>query len=164
MSRLGAMPTDPGVLRRAFGCFPSGVTAVCALDAGVPVGMAASTFTPVSLAPPLVSVCVQGTSATWPRLRGRRRIGVSVLAEDQDAVCRSLAAKDGDRFAGVGWEADEAGGVYIHGAGLWLECSMHAELPGGDHTIALLEIRSLRVEPDRSPLVFHGSQFRRLAS
>jgi flavin reductase (DIM6/NTAB) family NADH-FMN oxidoreductase RutF len=58
----------------------------------------------------------------------------------------------------------EAGGVYIHGAGLWLECSMHAELPGGDHTIALLEIRSLRVEPDRSPLVFHGSQFRRLAS
>lgn len=163
MSPLEAPATDPAVLRRAFGCFPSGVTALCALDGGTPVGMAASTFTPVSLAPPLVSVCVQDTSATWPKLRGQHRLGVSVLAEGQDAICRSLASKEGDRFADVDWEAAEDGSVFIHGASLWLECSVHAELPGGDHTIALLEIQSLTVQPDRAPLVFHGSRFRRLA-
>lgn len=163
MSPLDATPADPAELRRAFGCVPSGVTAVCGLDSGIPVGMAASTFTPVSLTPPLVSVCMQDTSATWPRLRGLRRLGVSVLAEDQDAICRSLAGKDGDRFASIDWDADEAGGVYVHGAGLWLDCSLYAELPGGDHTIVLLEVQGLRVEPDRAPLVFHGSRFRRLA-
>ncbi|ULR55625.1 flavin reductase family protein [Streptomyces deccanensis] len=164
MSPLVTTPTDPAVLRQAFGCFPSGVTALCALDAGTPVGMAASTFTPVSLQPPLVSVCVQDTSSTWPRLRRQSRLGLSVLAEGQDLVCRSLAARGGDRFAGVDWESGEDGGVYVHGANLWLDCSVHAELPGGDHTIVLLEIHGLKADPDREPLVFHGSRFRRLAA
>ena len=164
MSPLVTTPTDPAVLRQAFGCFPSGVTALCSLDAGTPVGMAASTFTPVSLAPALVSVCVQDTSTTWPKLRRQRHLGLSVLAEDQDTVCRSLAAKGGDRFADVDWAAGDDGSVYIHGANLWLDCSLYAEIPGGDHTIVLLEIHGLRAEPDRAPLVFHGSRFRRLAS
>ena len=164
MSPLVATPTDPVVLRQAFGCFPSGVTALCALDSGTPVGMAASTFTPVSLQPALVSVCVQDTSSTWPRLRKQSRLGLSVLAEGQDLVCRSLATKNGDRFTDVGWEAGEDGSVYVLGAALWLDCSIHAELPGGDHTIVLLEIHGLKAEPERAPLVFHGSRFRRLAA
>ncbi|MFF7311747.1 flavin reductase [Streptomyces sp. NPDC008137] len=163
MSPLVATPADPAVLRQALGCFPSGVTALCALDAGTPVGMVASTFTPVSLEPPLVSVCVQDTSSTWPKLRKRGRLGLSVLAEGQDTICRSLAGRGGDRFADVGWEAYEDGSVYVHGSGLWLGCSLYAEFPGGDHTIVLLEIHGLKAEPDRAPLVFHGSRFRRLA-
>ncbi|MFI5678717.1 flavin reductase family protein [Streptomyces cellulosae] len=164
MSPLVATPADPAVLRQAFGCFPSGVTALCALDSGTPLGMAASTFTPVSLQPPLVSVCVQETSSTWPKLQKRSRLGLSVLTEGQDLVCRSPAAKNGDRFADVGWEAVEDGSVSIHGANLWLDCSIHSEIPGGDHTIVLLEIHGLKAEPDRAPLVFHGSPFRRLAA
>ncbi|MFD5128446.1 flavin reductase family protein [Streptomyces olindensis] len=70
-----------------------------------------------------------------------------------------LARRRGHRHG----EASAGGGVYIHGAGLWLDCSVHAELPGGDHIIVLLEIHGLRAEPDREPLVFHGSRFRRLA-
>lgn len=93
MSPLHATPTNPALLRQAFGCFPSGVTAVCALDSGAPVGMAASTFTPVSLSPALISVCVQDTSTTWPKLRRRSHVGVSVLAQGQDEICRSLAGK-----------------------------------------------------------------------
>ena len=164
MSPLVTAPMDAAVLRQAFGCFPSGVTALCALDSGTPVGMAASTFTPVSLEPALVAFCVQDTSSTWPRLRGQRRLGLSVLAEGQDLFCRSLAARNGDRFAGVDWESGEDGSVYVHGASLWLDCSVHAELPGGDHRIVLLRIHGLKAEPDRAPLVFHGSRFRRLAA
>ncbi|WP_371582536.1 flavin reductase family protein [Streptomyces sp. NBC_01314] len=163
MSSLDATPTSSALLRQAYGCFPSGVTAVCALDSGSPVGMAASTFTPVSLSPALISVCMQDTSTTWPKLRRRSHVGVSVLAQGQDAICRSLAGKESDRFTGVDWDADDDGGVYIHGAGLWLSCSLHAELPGGDHTIVLLEIQGLKAEPDREPLVFHNSRFRSLA-
>ncbi|WP_026178335.1 flavin reductase family protein [Streptomyces hokutonensis] len=163
MSPLSTEPTDPLLLRRAFSCFPSGVTAMCASDSRTPVGMAASTFTPVSLAPPLVLVCIQDTSTTWPRLRERHRLGLSVLAEGQDGICRSLADKKGNRFAGIDWEADDDGSVYIHNASLWLACSPYSELPGGDHTIVLLKIHGLKVEPDREPLVFHGSRFRRLA-
>jgi flavin reductase (DIM6/NTAB) family NADH-FMN oxidoreductase RutF len=57
---------DQALLRQAFGCFPSGVTAFCGLLDGVAVGMAASSFTWVSLDPALVSVCVANSSTTWP--------------------------------------------------------------------------------------------------
>ena len=75
---------DPQRLRHVFGAFPSGVAAVAALVGGVPVGIAASSFTSVSLDPPLVSLCVAHTSTTWPLLRGADRLGVSILGEAQD--------------------------------------------------------------------------------
>ncbi|NED85961.1 flavin reductase family protein, partial [Streptomyces sp. SID11233] len=96
-------------LRRAFGCFPSGVTALCARRGGHPLGLAASSFTSVSMDPPLVSVCVQHTSTTWPKLRALPRLGVSVLAEGQDEICGRLASRSGDRFAGVDWCASASG-------------------------------------------------------
>ncbi|MET9827939.1 flavin reductase family protein [Streptomyces sp. NPDC006385] len=154
---------DARTLRQAFGCFPSGVTAVGGLVGGEPVGMAVSSFTSVSLTPPLLSVCIRASSSTWPRLRDRRRLGLSVLAEDQDAACRRLADRDRNRFAGVRWRATPEGAVFLDGASAWFECSLAAELPGGDHTIALLRIHRVRTDPATPPLVFHGSRFRRLA-
>jgi hypothetical protein len=67
---------DQALLRQAFGAFPSGVTAFCGLIDGVAEGMAASSFTSVSLDPPLVSVCVANTSTTWPKLARLDRLGV----------------------------------------------------------------------------------------
>lgn len=159
---LDTLRADPVELRRAFGCFPSGVTAVCTLVDGVPDGMAASSFTSVSVDPPLVSVCVQDTSTTWPRLRHRKRLGVSVLAESQDVTCKNLAMKTGDRFAGVDWTATDEGAVFVRGATVWLDCSVYEEVTAGDHLIVLLHIHGLRAEPDVAPLVFHGSRFRQL--
>jgi flavin reductase (DIM6/NTAB) family NADH-FMN oxidoreductase RutF len=154
--------TSESRLREAFGCFPSGVTAVCALIDGVPQGMAASSFTSVSLTPPLVSLCIQRTSSTWPRLRDRR-LGLSVLAEGQDDACLRLSARNGDRFHDVEWEPGPHGSVFISGSSAWLECSLHEEVPAGDHLIALLRIHGLHTA-ENPPLVFHGSRFRRLAA
>ena len=150
------------VLRRAFAVFPSGVTAVCASVDGRPVGLAASSFTSVSLDPPLVSVCIAHTSGTWPSLRAAGRVGVSVLAEGHASIARQLAGKSGDRFAGVDWAEGPDRSVFIHGAALWLDCSVSREVPAGDHDIVLLEIRAVTPHPDRNPIVFHGSQFRQL--
>jgi flavin reductase (DIM6/NTAB) family NADH-FMN oxidoreductase RutF len=87
-----------------------------------------------------------------------------VLAECHEVACRALALKDGDRFADLEWEQNADGAVFVHGASAWLDCSVHAEIPAGDHAIVLLAIRGLRAEPHVQPLVFHGSQFHRLAS
>jgi flavin reductase (DIM6/NTAB) family NADH-FMN oxidoreductase RutF len=158
------MVVEEAELREVFGCFPSGVIAVCAIVDGAPVGMAASSFTAVSVAPALVSICIQNTSTTWPRLRERPRLGLSVLAECHGEACVSLSRKVGDRFAGVSWTELPDGGVLVHGASAWLDCRPATELAAGDHTIALLEICATGTDPDTPPLVFHGSRFRRLAA
>jgi flavin reductase (DIM6/NTAB) family NADH-FMN oxidoreductase RutF len=150
MIEMEPVTADMTMVRRAFGCFPSGVTAVCATVGGEPVGMAASSFTSVSVAPPLVSVCIQDTSRTWPKLRDRPPLGLSVLAEEHDAACLSLSRKVGDRFDGVSREAGTQGGVFVHGASAWLDCSLYAEVPAGNHAIALFRIHRLARIPTRS--------------
>jgi flavin reductase (DIM6/NTAB) family NADH-FMN oxidoreductase RutF len=153
---------DPLTLRSAFAQFPTGVVSLCAEVDGSPVGLAASTFVPVSLDPPLVAFCVQNTSATWPRLTGRPRIGVSVLGESHEAAARSLASKTGDRFAGLTLHTTAEGAVLLDGASAWLECSVQQEVPAGDHAVVLLRVHGLQTTPGVAPLVFHGSAFRSL--
>lgn len=154
---------DQALLRQAFGCFPSGVTAFCGLLDGDAEGMAASSFTSVSLDPPLVSVCVANTSTTWPKLARLERLGLSVLADDHAPIAKALAAKNGDRFESVDWMATDSGAVFVHGATLWLECSPYKRVDAGDHEIVVLQIVALAMYPDIAPMVFHRSNFRELA-
>jgi flavin reductase (DIM6/NTAB) family NADH-FMN oxidoreductase RutF len=136
------------------------VVALCSLIDGSPVGMVASTFACVSLAPPLVSVCIQRVSTTWAKLKHARRIGVSCLSAAQGEACRQLAAKSDDRFAGLDWSQTDAGAVLLDGATALFDCRLYREIPAGDHEIILLEISAIQMKPDLEPLVFHGSTFR----
>jgi len=161
MIRMQPVST-PEQLRRAFGSFPSGVAAICARVDKVPVGMAASSFTSVSVEPPLVSVCIQKTSSTWPILRDRARVGLSVLGQHHDQAVRQLASKEGDRFGGVEWDAGPYDSLFIRGSSAWLEVSLFQEVPAGDHIIALLEVHGLDTAEHMLPLIFHGSKFHKL--
>ena len=155
---------DTTGLREAFGRFPSGVTAVCALGGnGEPIGIAASAFVGVSMEPPLVGLCVQYTSATWPLLRDRPRLGLSVLGDAQDRTCRQLASKTGDRFAGLDWHTTDEGALLLHGATAWLDCSVERSVPAGDHELVLFRVQRQCTHPHLGPLVFHASTFHTLA-
>lgn len=140
----------PSSLREAFGHFPTGVVAIAAEVDGVRQGLAASTFVPVSLEPPLVSFCVQNTSTTWPKLTGVPMLGISVLGEAHDAAVRTLAAKTGDRFAGLETVFNDAGAVFIKGTSVWLESAIEQLVPAGDHTIVVLRVNQVKVDPQRS--------------
>ncbi|ANW66785.1 oxidoreductase [Mycolicibacterium murale] len=159
-------PSDlsPTTLREAFGHFPSGVIAIAAEVDGTRVGLAASTFVPVSLDPPLVSFCVQNSSTTWPKLEDLPLLGISLLGEAHDAAARTLAAKTGDRFAGLTTVSTEGGAVFIDGTSVWLESAIEQLVPAGDHTIVVLRVTSLTVHEDVAPIVFHRSTFRRLGA
>lgn len=161
------LPSEEGAfasteLRRVFGAFPTGVTAIAALVDGVPVGLAANSFTTVSLDPPLLSVCVAHTSTTWPALSDRDRIGVTVLGADQERDCAQLAARGTDRFAGLDWHATADGAVLLDHGSAWFDCSIEQIIRAGDHDIVLLRVHALDADHGAPPLVFHASRFRRL--
>lgn len=150
------------LLRTAYGRFPSGVVAVAAMDGERPVCMVASSFVAVSMEPALVAFCVQWTSQTWPRLHRAPRLGISVLGDGQERVARRLASRDEAKFDGIGHRATAEGAVFIEGATAWFDCSVTNVLDAGDHGFVLLALESLSVPPAVEPLVFHGSEFRRL--
>ena len=154
---------DPHTLRAAFGAFPSGVVAVAAEVDDALVGMAASSFTSVSLEPALVSFSVANTSSTWPVLRSSRHLGLSVLADHHSDVCRQLAGPADHRFEGLDTTSTDDGAVLLDDAVATFDCTVHREIEAGDHTLVLLQLHAVRDSGGALPLVFHRSGFGRLA-
>ncbi len=162
MNILSNISEEPD-LRCLFGRFPTGVTALCAMEQDRPVGMTASAFVAISLNPPLVSVCIKHGSATWRQLRTRPRIGISFLGHAHAATARQLAQKDGDRFLGLDHEVTSDGAIFLANATAWLECSLDQQIAAGDHDIVLLRLHRAAVSDDVMPLIFHSSGFHTLA-
>ena len=109
-----------------------------------------------------VLVPITLTDLLFPAQRDRPYLGISVLGESHDSAARTLAAKTGDRFAGLETASTERGAVFIHGTSVWLESSIEQQVVAGDHTIVVLRVRDITVHPEVSPIVFHRSTFRRL--
>ena len=150
---------DPGRLRRAFGIFPSGVVAVAAEVDGLLIGLAASSFTSVSLEPPLVSFSVANASKTWPVLRRAGRLGVTVLADHHGGLARQLAGPVAARFSGVEVALSDLGAVTLPDGLARFDTSVYREVEAGDHTIVLLRLHAVDQDDRTSPLIFHRSAF-----
>jgi 3-hydroxy-9,10-secoandrosta-1,3,5(10)-triene-9,17-dione monooxygenase reductase component len=146
---------DPAHYRAVLGAFCSGVTVLTAVDGdGMPLGMTCQSFSALSLDPPLVLVAPARTSTTWPRIRAARGFCVNVLADGQRHVSDGMSRSGTDKFAGVGWTASAHGRPRIAGAAAWIECDVHDEHDGGDHTLVVGAVREL-VDGGRLPLLFH---------
>lgn len=156
---------DPVRLRQVFGAFPTGVVAVAAQVDGRLVGLAASSFTSVSLDPPLVSVSVPTGSRTWSDLRRSPHIGITVLAAHHEAACRQLAGPVEDRFTGLDVRVGEGGAAVLADGLARFAVTLHDEVAAGDHTLVLLRLHAVAHPADdvRGPLVFHRSGFGTLA-
>ena len=155
---------DRDRLREVFGIFPSGVVAVAALVDGVPVGLAASSFTSVSLEPPLVSFAISNISKTWPDLRRATHLGVTILADHHARAARQLAGAVAQRFDGLAVSLTQEGAVVLDDGLAAFETTIENEVVAGDHTIVVLRLHGVRRtgSADPSPLVFHRSRFSRL--
>jgi flavin reductase (DIM6/NTAB) family NADH-FMN oxidoreductase RutF len=155
---------DPVRLREAFGTFPTGVVAVAAEVDGQLLGLAASSFTSVSLNPPLVSINLATTSKTWPDLRRAEHLGLTVLAHHHGPLCRQLAGPVDERFTDVAHTVTPEGAVIIDDGLAQFDTTVNREIDAGDHVLVLLELHALdHGSRSLSPLVFHRSQFGSLA-
>ena len=155
---------DPQRLREAFGVFPSGVVAVAAEVEGELIGLAASSFTSVSLEPALVSFSVANTSKTWPDLRRAEHLGVTILADHHGEVCRQLAGPVAHRFDRLTVTTTETGAITLDDGLARFDCSIHREVEAGDHTLVLLQLHAVEHADTSLPLVFHRSGFGRLSA
>ncbi|WP_131740385.1 flavin reductase family protein [Actinomadura roseirufa] len=152
---------DGARFRSVLGRFATGVVAITAIEPGTgrPAGLAANSFTSVSLDPPLVAFCVAHTSSTWPRLRDAGRLCVNILGEPQLEVSKRLATRGGDKFAGIDWTESPGGGPLIEGALAWIECTIDQEHTAGDHVIVVARVHALDTHEDTPPLLFYRGSY-----
>ena len=75
------------------------VTVVTTLDDDTPRGLAVNSYASVSLEPPLVMVCIQKTSSTYPALFAATHLGINILGTEQRETIATFASKAPDKFA-----------------------------------------------------------------
>jgi flavin reductase (DIM6/NTAB) family NADH-FMN oxidoreductase RutF len=151
----------PAEFRRVLGHFASGVTVVTGRDEKGPVGLAVNSFTSVSLDPPLVAICVNRASTTWPRLRAAGHFTVNILAADQEGVSRRFASIGGERFEGIGWRPSPSGSPLLEGSLAWIDATVEAEHEAGDHILVVGRVSALDVVREGAPLVFYRGGYGR---
>ena len=160
MLALSQTAIDSALYRQVLGSYPTGVSAITALDPeGKPVGMVVGTFTSVSLDPPLVGFLPDKNSSSWPLIEAAGHFCVNVLGSDQQAVCRSVSAKGAEKFVGVEYEISQHKLPVIVGSIARIECSIHSVVEAGDHWIVLGNVLGLEITRDEDPMLFHRGRY-----
>ncbi|MBD3926727.1 flavin reductase [Nocardioides cavernae] len=150
---------EPAMFRDVLAQWPSGVTVVTTVVDGSWHGMTASSFSSVSLDPPLVSICLDRRLYTHGLIQESGVFGVSVLAKDQADVARRFAGMAGEvseRFLGETWSVAGTGTPLLDSALGWVDCRVVHEHPGGDHTIFVGEVVAAHTARRTAPLLFHS--------
>jgi flavin reductase (DIM6/NTAB) family NADH-FMN oxidoreductase RutF len=154
---------DAKELRRVMGQFATGVTVITTRDAaGNLYGLTANAVTSLSLAPPLVVICVDRKAESFIHFYDSKRFVVNVLSEQQQDVSARFAKSGGEKFTGVAYRTGPHGTAILDGTLAHLDCRIVATHEGGDHVIHVGEVEHAEVTGG-APLLFFQGQYRRLA-
>ncbi|MEU8922032.1 flavin reductase family protein [Kitasatospora sp. NPDC048545] len=131
-----------------------------------------SSFSTLSLDPLLVTVAIGRHSPLVAAVRASGHFGLSILTHRQMSVARRFATPGAGRargaFTAVGAHAAvpmrtaATGAPLVEDALARFDCRLHADLPGGDHTILVGRVAAA-ARDDGTPLLYHDGQYRVLA-
>jgi flavin reductase (DIM6/NTAB) family NADH-FMN oxidoreductase RutF len=128
--------------------------------------MTANAFTSVSLDPMLVLVCVANITRTHAHLHAKKRFGINVLCEDQQAISEYYARPErthehAEAETGAHFDSTGHGTPVLHGALAYLECRLQSVQEAGDHTIFIAEVEEVVLQ-EGDPLLFFRGKYRKV--
>lgn len=128
---------------------------------GNPHGLTISSFTGVSLAPPLILICIDGSCKLLQYFRISQFFAVNVLNHAQQHLSTAFAIKPERRFEGVPWHAGHAAVPLLDGALATIECRTTSVIEAGDHAVIFGEVVHAALSPGE-PLVYYNRNYRTL--
>ncbi|HXM55657.1 MAG TPA: flavin reductase family protein [Candidatus Dormibacteraeota bacterium] len=150
--------------KEAMAALPTGVVVVSTRDAGGFRGLTASSFTSVSLEPPLVLVCLDRFARTRDAVAEAGVFTVSVLERGQEFVAERFAGRAplvAPDWREVPHRLGANGLPIVAGSVAWFECRLHALHEAGDHDVAIGAVTAAGRGPGE-PLVLWDRAYWRL--
>lgn len=164
---MTANPLTTRGFRDALGQYATGVTVVTVeREPGKVFGMTANSFTSVSLNPMLILICVDERAKILPLLHKKKRFGISVLKQGQQAVSEYFAQPEQDPEAehrlALHYRWTPSGIAVLEDTLLQLSCSVVATHLAGDHTIIVGKVEDMEIQGGE-PLLFFRGEYRHIA-
>lgn len=154
---------DDARFKLAMSHFASGVTVVTTEHDGRPYGLTVASFASLSLHPPLVIVCIEKNVRSHDAIAAAGKFAVNILAASQSDVSNRFASKSEDKFEGFTIARGRNALPLIPGAICTIECGLHQQLPGGDHSIFVGEVLDINTA-EGAPLVYYRSGYRQITT
>ena len=151
------------LLRDAFGRFATGITIVTAATAEGVVAITASSFSSVSLTPPMVLWSPDRNSRRFPHFERADHYAIHVVAAEQDDLCFRVA-KDAGGLRGLDLACNAEGVPVLDGCLARFECSRRAVYDGGDHAIVLGVVNRAEMRDGGEALTFFKGQLGRISA
>ena len=153
------------LFRQILSNWGSGVTIVATPGRdSKPYGLTVSSFSSLSLDPPLILVCLDNRISGLQAFKDSGKFGVSVLSEDHADLSTLFAKKDSVRPEDL-FLTGTTGVPLIKDSLVTLECSTHAMYPGGDHQILLGEVQAAHLgtaKDGKGPLLYFRGKYAKL--
>jgi flavin reductase (DIM6/NTAB) family NADH-FMN oxidoreductase RutF len=161
------MPIDRNELRRVMGHFATGVAVITTRSAsGEFYGLTVNALSSLSLTPPLLLICIDKKSESYPCFDESKVFNVNILNTDQEDISRRFASNSisgPKKFEGTSYRIGANGVPILTGALAYLECRVTAAFDGGDHTIYVGEIEQADAV-EGEPLLFFRGGYRAIGS
>jgi flavin reductase (DIM6/NTAB) family NADH-FMN oxidoreductase RutF len=153
--------------RNALGQFATGVTVVTVeREPGSVFGMTANAFTSVSLNPMLILICVDERAKILPLLHRKKRFGISVLKQGQQAISEYFAQgeqnSEAEHRLALRYRWTPEGVPVLEDSVVQLSCSVVATHVAGDHTIIVGKVEDAEIHGGE-PLLFFRGEYRHIA-
>lgn len=153
------------MFKEAMSRFPNGVVVATTRDAaGKAWGFTASSFSSLSMEPPLILVCLSKAAECYQAFNSAQWFAISVLSAGDDATAATFSKRGADKFAAAGFEADEHRSPLLPSAVATLTCQRFDVHDGGDHSIIVGRVTRTRLGSNRSPMVYLSRKFGRFTT
>ncbi|MDJ0749153.1 MAG: flavin reductase family protein [Woeseiaceae bacterium] len=150
---------DSSGLRRALSCFATGVAIATTLDErGERVGMTISSFSSVSLNPPLVLWSIAHAAHGYDAFIDAEHFAINVLAKGQEQLSERFATRGLDKFEGLSCRDGRYGSPILPEYAACFECRTEHRYDGGDHKIIVGRVLRFD-ERESEPLIRYRSSF-----
>lgn len=158
------MAIGPELFKDVLKHWASGVSVVVTGYGGGLQAITVSSFTSVSLVPPLVLVCIELESPSHESIARTGCFSVNVLGDAQSAISDMAAGRrgpDGHSLPGVARRVATTGAPVLTEALAWVDCTVVARHDGGDHAIFVGRVEAAGAIGG-PPLLWHDRDYARL--
>lgn len=159
------MSVDQDQLRLVMRKWASGVTVVSVRHNGKSHGMTVSSFTSISLEPPLVIISLMNESRTLKMILEARVFGITILSREQTEISSAFAGKvgdDEDRFANIDTITLTNEVPMIRGGLAYFDCRVMSISEYASNSLIIGEVSAAEVGELERPLLYFDQRYHQL--
>lgn len=155
----------PDIFKQVMRHWASTVTIVTTRLDDTIYGLTATSFSSLSVHPPMVYVSIYRKTRTHPLIEQSGIFCVNFLAPEMTHVSDRFAGRhpDEERFADLPYRTEATGAPVLNDAIAYIDCRVVEGLVTGDHTIFVGQVESAWTQKDnQAPLVYYMGEYYRL--